>query len=124
MYKVGLNDLKLLDNHFLQKIEGHSYGTISLYKRVIRDLLSVCKYNGSYMNFDKPSLLRWMIADVKGKSNHYAAIRLQVVYRYIEYLCDNNLLPDNPLREIKPKFRNHSWYDMGVTSRARQYNVL
>jgi len=110
-YKVKFNDAKSIMIHLLQEIEGYNYGTISLHKRVIRDLLSASKGRGAYLHIDKQSLLRWMIADAKGKSIHYAAIRFQVVYRYIELLCKYQLLPDNPLREIKPRYGNPRWDD-------------
>ena len=120
MYQVRFNDAKSIMIYLLKKVEGHSVSTIGLYKRAVSDLLSESKTSESYLNLDKQFLLKWMIADVKGKSIHYAAIRLQVVYRYIEFLCKFKLLPANPLREIKPGYRTHRWADVVIAMQSDQ----
>ena len=108
-YKVKHTDAKsILDRH-LQKLEGYHQGTIRLHKNVIENLLSSGGCKSMYLNCTEQALLRWMIADAKGKSNHCAAIRLQVVNRYIKLLCRHDLLPDNPLRRIKPRDADPSW---------------
>lgn len=108
-YIIKHADAKSIMDHHLQGLEGHHQGTISLHNNVIGKLLSDNGCKSMYLDFTERSLLRWMIADAKGKSNHCAAIRLQVVDRYIKLLCRHDLLPDNPLRRIKPRDADPSW---------------
>jgi site-specific recombinase XerD len=108
-YRVKYTDAKSIMNYHLQELEGYHQGTIHLHKNVIGNLLSNGGCKSMYLNCTEQALLRWMIADAKGKGNHCAAIRLQIVNRYIKSLCKHNLLPDNPLRRIKPRDADPSW---------------
>jgi len=104
-YRVRRVDAKSVMDHHLQTLEGQNKATIILHKNVIESLLS----SRPYLDCTESSLLRWMIADVRGRGNHSAAIRLQIVGRFIKLLCAHDLLPDNPLRQIKLRDAAPSW---------------
>jgi len=112
-YKIKQSDADRIMDHHLQRLQGHGRGTMQLHTRVIQSLLSFLasdeRNRGKYLNCNEHQLLRWMITDVRGKANHYAASRLQVVDCYIEQLRTHGLLPNNPLRRIKPRNSSPSW---------------
>ena len=112
-HTVRYADAKHIMKHHLEKLQGHSACTMNLHESVIGSLLSFLasrgRSNGKHLHVAEKYVVQWMVADVREKSNNYAASRLQVVDRYVELLYQHGLLEDNPLRRIKPEQANPSW---------------
>ena len=111
-YIVKYSDAKYTMDIHLYGLQGHGYQTLQLHNRVIRSLLSSLISGSNEKKFiycDENSLLGWMITDVKNRKINCAASHLRVVDRYIEQLCTLGLLPDNPLRKIKPRHLRPTW---------------
>ncbi len=112
-YWVNQKDAVRILDDYLQSLQGYGHCTIRLHRCVLHNLVSFLANQGrnrrTRCNYSKSQLIRWMIMDVQGKTNGYAASRLQVVDRYMENLCKNGALPDNPLRRIKPGCKPPTW---------------
>ena len=112
-HTVRYADAKHIMKHHLEKLQGHNACTLNLHESVIGSLLSFLasrgRSNGKHLHVAEKYVVQWMVADVREKSNNYAASRLQVVDRYVELLYQHGLLEDNPLRRIKPEQANPSW---------------
>jgi len=111
-YKVKYTDAEHVMNLYLHGLQGYHRQTPQSHARVIRSLLLSLisdNHGKKYLCCDKNSLLRWMIDDVRNKKINYAAVRLSVIDRYVKQLYSYGLLPDNPLRPIKPRPFYPSW---------------
>ena len=112
-YAIRRVDAKCIMDHHLRELQGHQCQTIDLHRRVITGLLSFLAQQemtaGAHLCFSEEILLRWIVTDVRGKSNTYAASRLQIMDRYIGLLCKHGVLPDNPLQQIRAGASNPSW---------------
>jgi len=110
-YSVKYADAENIMNIHLCELQDYQYSTRQLHARVIGSLLSSLSLNNQKKKlfFGEKPLLRWMVNDVKNKAIKYASSCLQVVDCYLEQLCKHGMLPDNPLRQIKPRYVKPSW---------------
>ena len=123
-HTVSYADAEHIMNYHLGTLQGHTRCTIGLHKRVTGSLLSFLsscgRHNGKGLCFAEEYLLRWMVGDIRKKSDLYAVSRFEVLDRYVDLLCRHGLLAGNPLRRIKPKYANPSWISIVKILRAPQ----
>jgi integrase/recombinase XerD len=109
-YKVEQRDVECMINCHLRGLLGYERHTPQLHARVLKSLLKFLRRRrNDSLSFHKNNLIDWMIMDSKDKRAGYCASRFQVVDRYVEQLCMAGLLPDNPLRKLKPRYKIPSW---------------
>jgi site-specific recombinase XerD len=121
-YKVKRQDAENLMNYHLRGLIGHKRHTPQLHARVLESLLMfLTQRRTNLLSFHGENLVNWMKMDSKAKKAGYCASRFQVVDRYIERLCIAELLPDNPLRKLKPRYKSPSWYAIAEILQSKNW---
>jgi integrase/recombinase XerD len=123
-YKVKRQDAESLMDCHLRGLIGHERQTLQLHACVLKSLLNFLRgQRSNSLSFHEDKIINWMIMDLKGKRAGYCASRFQIVDRYVERLRIAGLLPDNPLRKLKPRHKSPSWNTVAeiLQSENRQY---